>query len=96
MSSILDHLLNIGGIKPKLPIVQGGMSVGISLSGLAAAVANEGGIGVIGTADIGMNESDFRNNFLEANMCSLLIYQRQVNSFNSLSKKLLMSLTWVM
>lgn len=71
MSSILDHQLNIGGLIPRLPIIQGGMSVGISLSRLAAAVANEGGIGVIGTADIGMNEPDFRDNFLEANIWAL-------------------------
>ena len=37
--------LKIGDLIAKLPIVQGGMGVGISLSGLASAVANEGGIG---------------------------------------------------
>lgn len=37
-----------------LPIVQGGMGIGISLAGLAAAVANEGGIGVISAAGVGM------------------------------------------
>jgi len=71
MSSILTQQLKIGDIIAKLPIIQGGMSVGISLSGLASAVANEGGIGTIGTADIGMNEPDFRDNFLEANIRSL-------------------------
>ena len=30
-----------------MPVIQGGMGVGISLSGLASAVANEGGIGVM-------------------------------------------------
>ena len=39
--------LNIGDLIAKTPIVQGGMGVGISLSRLASAVANEGGIGVI-------------------------------------------------
>ena len=33
---------SIGDLKIKLPIIQGGMGVGISLSGLASAVANEG------------------------------------------------------
>lgn len=42
--------LNIGGLKPKLPIIQGGMAVRISLAPLAAAVADEGGIGVIGAS----------------------------------------------
>ncbi|MBE3110474.1 MAG: nitronate monooxygenase, partial [Acidobacteria bacterium] len=36
-----------------LPIVQGGMGVGISLSNLAASVAREGGIGVIAANAIG-------------------------------------------
>lgn len=47
------------------------MGIGISLSGLASAVANEGGIGVIATAGIGMNEPDFSTNFLEANIRAL-------------------------
>ncbi len=55
----------------RIPIVQGGMGVGISLAGLASAVANEGGIGVISTAAIGMNEPDFFSNFLEANIRAL-------------------------
>jgi len=45
--------------------------VGISLSGLASAVANTGGIGVIGTAGIGMLEIDFAKNFTEANKRAL-------------------------
>ncbi|PGS60508.1 2-nitropropane dioxygenase [Bacillus cereus] len=39
--------LKIGHMTPKAPIIQGGMGVGISLSGLASAVANAGGIGTI-------------------------------------------------
>ena len=46
--------LKIGDLIAKLPIVQGGMGVGISLSGLASAVANEGGIGVISAAGLGL------------------------------------------
>lgn len=46
--------LNIGLIQINLPIIQGGMGVGISLSGLASAVANEGGIGVISSAGLGL------------------------------------------
>lgn len=44
----------IGDREIKLPIIQGGMGVGISLSGLASAVANEGGIGVISCAGLGL------------------------------------------
>jgi len=43
------------------------MGVGISLSGLASAVANAGGIGVIATAGIGQLEPDSHTNFNEAN-----------------------------
>lgn len=46
--------LRIGDLVVKIPIVQGGMGVGISMSSLAASVANEGGIGVIAAAGIGM------------------------------------------
>jgi NAD(P)H-dependent flavin oxidoreductase YrpB (nitropropane dioxygenase family) len=44
----------IGNREIKLPIIQGGMGVGVSLSGLAAAVANEGGVGVISCAGLGL------------------------------------------
>ena len=47
------------------------MGVGISLSRLSSAVANEGGIGVIATAGIGMMEPDFFSNFIEANLRAL-------------------------
>jgi nitronate monooxygenase len=63
--------LKIGNLTARLPIIQGGMGVGISLSGLAAAVANEGGIGVIAAAGIGMLDYDFSNKFLEANITRL-------------------------
>ena len=63
--------LHIGALTAPLPIIQGGMGVGVSLSGLAAAVANEGGIGVIATAGIGMIEPDLFKNFLAANTRAL-------------------------
>ncbi len=63
--------LKIGNLKTRIPIILGGMGVGISLSGLAAAVANEGGIGVISSAGIGMLEPDFAKNFREANKRAL-------------------------
>ncbi len=47
------------------------MGVGISLSGLAAAVANEGGVGVISAAIIGFKESDLYSNYREANIRAL-------------------------
>jgi len=59
--------LRIGNLETRVPIIQGGMGVGISLSGLASAVANAGGIGVIATAGIGQLEPDSHTNFNEAN-----------------------------
>lgn len=72
--------LVIGNLKTKLPIIQGGMGVGISLSGLAASVANQGGIGVIAAAGIGMQEHDFKNNFKEANIRALKEHIRKAKS----------------
>lgn len=63
--------LNIGGLTVNLPIIQGGMGVGISLSGLASAVANEGGVGVIAAASIGMFEPNFTSDFVKANIAAL-------------------------
>lgn len=67
MTKWSEKTLVIGDLVARLPIIQGGMGVGLSLSGLASAVANEGGIGVISAAAIGMDEPDFHTNYLEAN-----------------------------
>ena len=64
--------LNIGGLIPKLPIIQGGMGICVSLSGLASAVANEGGIGVISAVGIGMLEPNYRKKFRESNKIALI------------------------
>ena len=63
--------LKIGDLVVPTPIVQGGMGVGISLHKLASAVANEGGIGVIAGAMIGMKERDVAVNPLGANIRAL-------------------------
>ena len=60
--------LVIGDLTAKVPIIQGGMGVGISLHSLAGAVAKAGGIGLISTAQIGFREPDFRQKPLEANL----------------------------
>ncbi|MGB5749111.1 MAG: nitronate monooxygenase, partial [Desulfobacterales bacterium] len=59
--------LRIGDAIARLPIVQGGMGVGISLSGLASAVANEGGIGVIAANSIGMLDPEYYAKHKDAN-----------------------------
>jgi nitronate monooxygenase len=68
MSLLNGKGLHFGDLVARLPIVQGGMGVGISMSGLASAVACEGGVGVISAACIGMFEPDFTKNGLEANI----------------------------
>lgn len=60
--------LKIGSLTAKIPIVQGGMGVGISLSSLAGAVAKEGGVGIISTAQIGYREPDFAKDSQAANL----------------------------
>jgi len=60
---------NIGDLKIPVPIIQGGMGIGISLSGLASAVANMGGIGVISSVAIGLinnqGSTKYRQNNIE-------------------------------
>ncbi len=63
--------LKIGDLSVRVPIIQGGMGVGISLSGLASAVANEGGVGVISCAGLGLLYKDFAENYLAANIFGL-------------------------
>lgn len=55
----------IGNIEIKTPIIQGGMGVGVSLSGLASAVANEGGVGVISCAGLGLLYPKGKGTFTE-------------------------------
>lgn len=60
--------LKIGDKTARLPLIQGGMGVGISLGRLAGTVAKEGGVGLISTAQIGFLEPDFDKNPIEANL----------------------------
>jgi nitronate monooxygenase len=75
--------MTIGDIRAKIPIIQGGMGVGVSLSGLASAVAEQGGIGVIAAAVIGYTESDFKTNYVEANTRALRREIRKARSKTS-------------
>lgn len=75
MSARAMPALHINGFTASTPIIQGGMGVGVSLSGLASAVANQGGIGVIAAAGIGMTEPDFDTRYRDANKRAL---QREI------------------
>ena len=63
--------LSIGNLNIAFPIIQGGMGVGISLSGLASAVANEGGVGVISSAGLGLLYKKFSPDYLKASILGL-------------------------
>lgn len=60
--------LVIGDLTVPVPVIQGGMGVGVSLSGLAGNVAKCGGIGIISTAQIGYQEPGFDQNPIETNL----------------------------
>jgi len=62
--------LKIGDLIIDTPIVQGGMGVKISLSGLASAVAREGGVGVIASVGLG-DHGNFDGTYKEANADAL-------------------------
>ncbi len=63
--------LKIGNLEIAVPVIQGGMGVGISLSGLASAVANEGGAGIISSAGLGLLYKNLSGNYLEASIAGL-------------------------
>ncbi len=61
----------IGDLVARIPIIQGGMGIGVSRSKLAGAVAREGGIGIISTAQIGYDEPDFNKHQIESNLSAV-------------------------
>ncbi|MHB1128297.1 MAG: NAD(P)H-dependent flavin oxidoreductase [Bacillota bacterium] len=67
----LESLI-IGDLTVNIPIIQGAMGIGVSKANLAAAVANEGGMGVIAGIQIGFLEPDFEDNTLDANNRALI------------------------
>jgi nitronate monooxygenase len=68
---IIVKALKIGNLEIAVPVIQGGMGVGISLSGLASAVANEGGAGVISSAGLGLLYKNLSADYLEASIAGL-------------------------
>lgn len=67
--------LTFGGLTARIPIVQGGMGVGVSLSGLASAVASEGGVGVISSAGLGLLYRRLSTNY---NMASIMGLKEEI------------------
>lgn len=78
--------LKINNLKVKKPIIQGGMGVGISISGLASAVANAGGIGVISSIGLGLLDDNPNRSFKKGNQHSL---KREIRKARSLTNGIL-------
>ncbi len=76
--------LKLGDLVASVPIIQGAMGVGVSLSNLASGVANEGGIGMISGVQIGYDEPDFEKNNGEANVRAL---RKHIQKARELSPK---------
>ncbi len=62
---------NIGNLHIAVPIVQGGMGVGVSLAGLSSAVANMGGIGTISSVAIGLTNPSATGSYKKRNIDTL-------------------------
>ena len=75
--------LKIGDLVAKIPIIQGGMGVGVSLSNLAGNVAKHGAIGVISAAHPGYLEEDFETNTLSANIRGLTKHIKKAKEISS-------------
>lgn len=63
--------MKLGNRELSLPLIQGGMGVGVSMGGLAGAVAAQGAMGTLSTADAGWNEPDFAAHPQQANLRAL-------------------------
>lgn len=63
--------LKIGNLTAKIPVIQGGMGIGISLHRLAGTVSAQGGIGILSTAQIGFQEENFRRSSVRTNLAAI-------------------------
>ncbi|QQK08144.1 NAD(P)H-dependent flavin oxidoreductase [Miniphocaeibacter halophilus] len=73
----------IGSKEISIPVIQGGMGVGVSLGNLAGSVAREGGIGTISMVDIGFKEPDFYTNKKES---AARAFTKELNKAREISK----------
>lgn len=83
LNSKIMPALVIGDLVAKIPIIQGGMGVGISLSSLASAVSNTGGIGVLSAAGMGLDMPTYRKNPIEI---SLNVLKDEIKKTKALTK----------
>ena len=76
-------MVTILGRTLEVPIIQGGMGVGVSLGRLAGNVALCGGMGVISMVNAGYREPDFEKKPLEANIRAL---KREIKTAFNIAK----------
>ena len=57
--------LKIGDLLIKVPVIQGGMGIGISRASLASAVSNAGGLGVLSGINMGYDEEGFKASIIK-------------------------------
>ena len=65
-----------------IPLIQGGMGIGVSRCGLAGAVAREGGMGVLSTAQIGYDDPEFKKHPEETNLKVLPVQIRKAKELS--------------
>ena len=75
--------LKIGDLTAKIPIVQGGMGVGISMSNLAGNVALNGGVGVLSGVEMGFNEPDYYGDKYGANLRALKYHVKRAKEISN-------------
>ena len=75
--------IKIGDLTAKLPIVQGGMGVGVSLERLASAVANCAGIGVLSAAQIGYREPEYEDAPTDTNIKAVKKYIKKAKEMTT-------------
>ena len=83
ITDIMDIMPNklkplfIGDLEIKIPIIQGGMGVKVSMASLAGAVANCGGAGTIASVGLGYGTEENDTNFVKASREGLQKEMRQ-------------------
>lgn len=82
MKTAIFDSIRENGWNLSIPLIQGGMGVGVSLSSLAGAVAKEGGMGVISTAQIGYDAPDFIGHEMECNLNAIFKHVKRAKEIS--------------
>lgn len=83
MAALTIPTLKIGDLEINPPIIQGGMGVRVSGSGLASAVANEGCAGIIASVGLGLFEDASGSKFVGLNNDALRSEIRKARSLSN-------------